>query len=32
LVEYYRGTGKLREIDGESSIEQVGRALLAAAR
>ena len=32
LVGYYRGTGKLREIDGESSIEQVGRALLAAAR
>ena len=32
LVDYYRGTGKLREIDGESTIEEVGRSLLAAAR
>ena len=32
LVEYYRRTGKLREIDGESSVDEVGRSLLEAAR
>ena len=32
LVDYYRGTGRLREIDGEDTIEHVGRALLDAAR
>lgn len=32
LVEYYRGTGNLREINGEDTIEHVGRELLAAAR
>ena len=28
LVEYYRRQGKLREVDGEGSIEEVARALL----
>ena len=32
LVEYYRNTGRLKEIDGEDTIEHVGRALLAAAK
>ena len=32
LVEYYRGTGRLQEIDGEDTIEHVGCALLAATR
>ena len=32
LVAYYRGTGNLREINGEDTIEHVGRELLAAAR
>ena len=32
LVAYYRGTGNLKEINGEDTIEHVGRELLAAAR
>ena len=32
LVEYYRRTGRLKEVDGEETIEHVGRALLAAAK
>ena len=32
LVEYYRKTGRLKEVNGEDPIEQVGRALLAAAK
>ena len=32
LVAYYRRTGRLKEIDGEDTIEHVGRALLAAAK
>ena len=31
LVAYYRGTGNLKEINGEDTIEHVGRELLAAA-
>ena len=30
VVEYYRAAGKLREIDGEASVQSVGDALLAA--
>jgi len=32
LVEYYRKTGRLKEVNGEDTIEHVGRALLAAAK
>ncbi|MCI0822210.1 MAG: nucleoside monophosphate kinase, partial [Chloroflexi bacterium] len=30
VVDYYRGLGKLKEINGEGSIEDVGNALVAA--
>jgi adenylate kinase len=30
VVQYYRQTGRLAEIDGETTIEEVGKALLAA--
>jgi adenylate kinase family enzyme len=30
VVEYYRDAGKLREVDGEASIQSVGDALFAA--
>ena len=32
VVEYYRTAGILREVDGEGSVEQVGRALMEALR
>lgn len=32
LVGYYRKTGRLKEVNGEDTIEHVGRALLAAAK
>ncbi|MBI2165792.1 MAG: adenylate kinase [Chloroflexi bacterium] len=32
LVEYYKGRGKLAEVDGERSIEAVGQSMLEAAR